>query len=82
VADEAADAYLALVRHKAGVDRHLADMLALYLAQARGPSVISTPEITQHLLTNIWVIEQFLGPIFQVQGNLGQAGEIHCRGGS
>jgi RNA 3'-terminal phosphate cyclase (ATP) len=80
VADEAAAAYLAFVGRQAGVDPHLADMLALYLAQARGPSAIATPEITQHLLTNLWVIEQFLGPHFQVEGGLGARGVVHCRG--
>jgi len=80
VADEVADAYLAFAARQAAVDRHLADMLVLYLAQARGPSALVTPEITRHLLTNLWVIEQFLGPIFQVQGSLGEKGEIFCRG--
>jgi len=80
VADEVADAYLAFAARQAAVDRHLADMLVLYLALAQGPSTLVTPEITRHLLTNLWVIEQFLGPTFQVQGNLGEKGEILCRG--
>jgi RNA 3'-terminal phosphate cyclase (ATP) len=80
VADEAAEAYLSFASCGAGVDRHLADMLALYLAQAPGPSAIATPEITGHLLTNLWVIEQFLGPLFQVEGRLGEPGVVHCRG--
>jgi RNA 3'-terminal phosphate cyclase (ATP) len=81
VADEVAEAYLSFANRRAGVDRHLADMLPLYLARARGPSVIDTPEITGHLLTNLWVIEQFLGPRFQVEGRLGKPGVVHCRGG-
>jgi RNA 3'-phosphate cyclase len=76
VADEAADAYLTFRQRQAAVDPHLADQIVLYLAQARGPSSLVTAEITSHLLTNIWVIEQFLGPTFRVQGNLGERGEI------
>jgi RNA 3'-terminal phosphate cyclase (ATP) len=80
VADEAADAYLTFRQRQAAVDRHLADQLVLYLAQAQGPSVLVTSEITSHLLTNLWVIEQFLGPVFKVQGNPGERGEVFCLG--
>jgi RNA 3'-terminal phosphate cyclase (ATP) len=80
VADEAADAYLTFRRRQAALDPHLADQIVLYLAQARGPSSFSTSEITSHLLTNLWVIEQFLGPTFKVKGKLGERGEIFCRG--
>jgi RNA 3'-phosphate cyclase len=76
VADAAADAFLSFRDRRAAVDRHLADQIVLYLARARGPSSLITPEITLHLLTNLWVIEQFLGPIFEVQGELGERGEI------
>ncbi len=81
VADEVADAYLAFRERQAAVDRHLADMIVLYLAQAQGPSTFITPEVTSHLLTNLWVIEQFLGPTFEITGGLGERGEIFCRGG-
>lgn len=76
VADEAADAYLTFKHRQATVDSHLADQIVLYLAQARGPSSLITAEITSHLLTNLWVIEQFLGPTFQVRGALCERGEI------
>jgi RNA 3'-terminal phosphate cyclase (ATP) len=76
VADEAADAYLTFRQRQAAVDPHLADQIILYLAQARGPSSLITAEITSHLLTNLWVIEQFLGPTFEVRGELGERGEI------
>jgi len=81
VADDAADAYVAFREAGAAVDPHLADQLVLYLAQAKGTSTFSTTVITSHLLTNLWVIEQFLGPLFRVKGNLGEPGEIFCRGG-
>ncbi len=80
VADEVADEYLNFRKRQAAVDRHLADQIVLYLALARGPSRLITEEVTSHLLTNLWVIEQFLGPFFQVKGGLGERGEIFCRG--
>jgi RNA 3'-terminal phosphate cyclase (ATP) len=82
VADEAAYACFTFRLRRGAVDPHLADQIVLYLAQARGPSVLVTSEITSHLLTNLWVIEQFLGPTFQVEGNLGERGEIFCKGSS
>jgi RNA 3'-terminal phosphate cyclase (ATP) len=81
VADEAAEAFLTVRERRAAVDRHLADQIVLYLALAKGPSSFITPEITLHLLTNLWVIEQFLGPRFEVKGKLGAMGEVKCLGG-
>lgn len=80
VADEVADAYLAFRESGAALDRHLADQMLLYLALARGSSTFTTEAVTSHLLTNVWVIEQFLGPKFEVRGNLGEPGEILVRG--
>ncbi len=82
VADEAAEAYLTFRQRQAAMDPHLADQIVLYLAQARGPSTVATSEVTSHLLTNLWVIEQFLGPAFRVKGNPGERGEILCRQGA
>jgi RNA 3'-terminal phosphate cyclase (ATP) len=76
VADEVAEAFLRFQDRQAAVDRHLADQIVLYLALAQGPSRLITAELSSHLLTNLWVIEQFLGPTFQVSGALGEPGEI------
>lgn len=81
VADEVADAFVRFRARQAATDLHLADQMVLYLALASGPSVIRTEEITSHLLTNIWVVEQFLGPLFQIRGQLGEPGDISCAGG-
>jgi RNA 3'-terminal phosphate cyclase (ATP) len=80
VADEVAEAYLAFLKSGATLDRHLADQILLYLALARGPSSFTTETITSHLLTNVWVIEQFLGPKFEVRGKPGEQGEVVCQG--
>jgi RNA 3'-terminal phosphate cyclase (ATP) len=80
VADEVAEAYLAFLKSGATLDRHLADQILFYLALARGPSSFTTETITSHLLTNVWVIEQFLGPKFEVRGKPGEQGEVVCQG--
>jgi RNA 3'-terminal phosphate cyclase (ATP) len=80
VADEAVEAFLAFRAGGATVDRHLADQILIYLALAKGPSSFTTVAVTSHLITNVWVIEQFLGPTFQIKGALGERGEIFCQG--
>jgi len=59
VAEEAAEALLRHHASGAAVDRHLADQLLLPLSFAAGPSRFTTEQITRHLETNAWVIEQF-----------------------
>jgi RNA 3'-terminal phosphate cyclase (ATP) len=80
VADDAAEAYLAFRASGAALDLHLADQMLIYLALAPGPSSFTTEAVTSHLLTNVWVIEQFFGPTFEVRGNPGEPGEILCQG--
>ncbi len=80
VAEEAAQEYERFRLSQAAIDRHLADQILLYLALADGLSTFVTEEITLHLLTNLWVIEQFLGPRFEMEGALGTPGKIICHG--
>lgn len=60
VGDMAAEAMLRFHKTKAAVDPHLADQLLLVLAVANGRSSFTTPEITPHLETNRWVVQQFI----------------------
>jgi RNA 3'-terminal phosphate cyclase (ATP) len=68
VAEEACREFIAYHQSDACLDKHLADQLILPMALAPGPSTFTTCEITTprseaqkgHLLTNIWVVEQFL----------------------
>ncbi len=69
VAAEAVDDLLAFQRSGAVVDRHLADQLILPLALTDFSGPVHVEALTQHTLTNIWVVEQFLGPIFSVDHN-------------
>jgi RNA 3'-phosphate cyclase len=66
VGREAAEKLCAEVSAKPTVDLHLADMLVPYLAFAEGSSVFLTRQITEHLETNIWLVEKMLGTRFSV----------------
>jgi RNA 3'-terminal phosphate cyclase (ATP) len=74
VADEASSAFLAFMASRAAVDSHLADQLVLYMALAHGSSCFVAEAITEHLRTNIWVIEQFLPVVFEVDNQSGKVG--------
>ncbi|OGO41274.1 MAG: hypothetical protein A2Z04_04570 [Chloroflexi bacterium RBG_16_57_9] len=76
VADEAVDAFLAHHRSGAPIDPHLADQLILPLALTSQPSVFTTSVVTQHLLTNAWVVQQFLDVDIRISGNEGSAGRV------
>ncbi|MGD9099443.1 MAG: RNA 3'-terminal phosphate cyclase [Anaerolineae bacterium] len=52
--------------HAAPVDKHLADQLIVPLAIADGVSHFATGQITEHLRTNMWVVEQFNQARFEV----------------
>ena len=80
VADEAVNALFAYLETGDAVDPYLADQLILYMALAQGPSSFTTSEISRHLLTNVWVVEQFLPVKFQVQGRLGTPGRVRVEG--
>jgi RNA 3'-terminal phosphate cyclase (ATP) len=60
VADAAVDAFLAWRASGAAIDSHLADQLVPFLALAPSPSRLSSAELTSHLRTVAWVVEQFV----------------------
>lgn len=67
-----------LAHHRAGaaVDPHLADQLVVPMAMADGESRLTTSEVTRHLLTNLWVVEQFLDCRLRVEGRMGDPGTL------
>ncbi len=77
VADEAVDQLEAYLKSNAALDKHLADQLILPLVLASGRSSFSTAEITQHLLTNIEVVQAFLDVEVVVEGELSYPGSVH-----
>jgi len=54
----------------AAVDRYIADQLIIYAGLAEGISRYSIPRITEHVETNLWLIEEFLGARTKISGNL------------
>jgi RNA 3'-terminal phosphate cyclase (ATP) len=76
VSQDAVGQFLKYMQTGAAIEGHLADQLVLYLALASGLSSFTTSEITPHLLTCIWVVEQFLPVKFEVEGNEGEAGRV------
>ena len=68
VGSEAANGLLKAIDGKAAVDVHAADQLLPFLAMSR-PGSYSTGMQTNHLKTNIWTIERFMGKVFSVDGS-------------
>lgn len=63
VAAEAVEAMLAFHRTAAVLDTHLTDQLMLPLALTKQAITVSAQDLTPHTMTNLWVVEQFLGPV-------------------
>jgi len=66
VAQEAVDALLAYHHRGAVVDGHLADQLILPVVLSEWSGTLSLERVSNHTLTNLWVVEQFLGPVARV----------------
>lgn len=80
VADEAVDPLLAFLAGDAATDFHLADQLALFMALAPGRSALTTARVSQHLLTNLWTIRQFLPLLITLEGQVGAPGRLTIDG--
>jgi len=76
VADEAVNDFFLFLESGAALDCHLADQLLIYLASVPGKQQFTTSKVTQHLLTNGWVIEKFLPVKFKIEGGLGEPGTV------
>jgi RNA 3'-terminal phosphate cyclase (ATP) len=74
VAEEAVDELLGYLHSDAALDRHLADQMILPMALADGPSQFTAEKVTQHLLTNAWVVNQFMPGRVHIEGEEGQPG--------
>lgn len=75
-ADEACQALVDFLESDGAIDPHLADQLILPIALAKGESRFTTSQITRHLTTNIWLVQQFLPVRFEVNGAENEPGEI------
>ena len=82
VAEAACEELLTHHLTEAAIDPFLADQMVLPMALAEGQSRATTSQVTQHLLTNIWVVQQFLSRDISVQGQLGERGTVVVKGGT
>jgi len=74
VGREAAEELITQLTPRKAVDRFLGDQLIPFLAFAGGE--IGVAEVTNHLVTNVWVVERFFGKTFEVEGELGEPGVV------
>jgi RNA 3'-terminal phosphate cyclase (ATP) len=65
-----AERFIEDVETGAAVDRYIADQLIIYAGLAEGVTRYSIPRITEHVETNLWLIEEFLGAGTKITGNL------------
>lgn len=80
VAELAGDELLAHHRSGAAVDPYLADQMILPMALAAGESRLATSCVTEHLVTVVWVVRQFLPCEIVVDGRVGSPGQLVVRG--
>jgi len=76
VADEAVDSLKEYLESEGCVDPHLADQLVPFMALRKGSSSLTTTRITEHLLTNLWVISHFLDIKVLRSGSSGEKGRV------
>jgi RNA 3'-terminal phosphate cyclase (ATP) len=76
VGEEAAMEFLRYYSTNAALDPHISDQIVLYLSLCKKESVFTTSCITQHLLTNLWVIGLFHEFRYSVEGEIGKPGKV------
>ncbi len=58
------------IKTGAAVDRYIADHLILYAGLAEGTTRYLIPRVTEHVETNLWLIEELLSAKTKISGNL------------
>jgi RNA 3'-phosphate cyclase len=58
------------------LDPHSADQIVVFMGLTKGSSAFTTTRITEHLLTNLWVIRRFLDVEVKVSGELRESGRV------
>ncbi|MCF6147859.1 MAG: RNA 3'-phosphate cyclase [Candidatus Kuenenia sp.] len=76
VAEEACNKLKTFLKTKGTFDEYLADQIIIPLALANKKTEFTTPIITQHLLTNIQIIKQFLPIDVKISESLNEEGTI------
>jgi RNA 3'-terminal phosphate cyclase (ATP) len=55
---------------QATTDRHLADQLILFAALAKGTTRYRIPRMTDHVMSNLWLVKEILGVKTELKGNI------------
>lgn len=76
VGEEAAEEFIRYYSTGAALDPHMADQIVLYLSICKEESGFTTSSITEHLITNLWVISLFREYQYSIEGEVGQAGLV------
>jgi len=76
IGEECAKELIKSIESKAALDKYMADQIIPFLALADGKSEVTVEEITDHCLTNIFVLEKILEIKFEVEGEKGEFGKI------
>ena len=76
VAKEAVDSLKDYVESDGCIDPHLADQLVPFMSLAKGNSSFTTTQTTEHLQTNLWVVQHFLNIEISGSGEKGKMGRI------
>jgi RNA 3'-terminal phosphate cyclase (ATP) len=76
VGREAAEQLMDFHKTSACLDPHLSDQIVIYLSLARQDSSFTTSCITQHLITNLWVIEKFFNIRYEIEGEINSEGRV------
>ncbi len=79
VADEAVEALEAFLVSDGVIDQFLADQILLPLIFAADESRFRTSCVTQHLLTNAWVISAFTDALIRIDGDTGSPGWVEIK---
>ena len=80
VAQKPCDEFERWWKSGAACDEHLADQLVLPMSFGTSPSFWTTPVVTEHLRTVVWVVEQFLPVRVQVEENKDGSGLVSLFG--
>jgi len=76
VADEAIDDLKDYLSSGGCIEPHIADQLVPFMAMTKGNSSFTTTRMTNHLLTNLWIIPHFLKGKVEKQGEIGKTGRV------
>jgi RNA 3'-terminal phosphate cyclase (ATP) len=76
VGEEAGREFMEYFMTGAALDPHMSDQIVLYLSLCGKESTFTTSCITDHLLTNLWTIEQFHEYRYDVEGEVGNPGTV------